>query len=143
MSELLEKAIIIATQAHTGQVDKAGESYILHPLRVMLKLKTEEEKIVGILHDVIEDTSITYKDLIKEGFSETIIEALKGVTKIDGETYMDFVRRAKTNPISKNVKLSDLEDNMNLDRIESPNEKDFKRIEKYKRAREILLDYSN
>lgn len=139
MGKLLEKAIIIATKAHSGQVDKAGESYVLHPLRVMMRLKTEEEKIVGVLHDVIEDTDITYEDLIKDGFSENIIEAIKGVTKIEGESYMDFVRRTKTNPISRNVKLSDLEDNMNIDRILNPTAKDFERIEKYKKAKEILL----
>lgn len=140
MGKLLDKAIIIATKAHTGQVDKAGQSYILHPLRVMMKLKTEEEKIVGVLHDTIEDTDITYDDLKKEGFSEEIIEAIKGVTKIEGEAYMDFVKRAKANPISRNVKLADLEDNMDLGRIASPTEKDFRRIEKYKEAKALLLE---
>lgn len=140
MGKLLDKAIVIAAKAHTGQVDKAGQSYILHPLRVMMKLKTEEEKIVGVLHDTIEDTDVTYDDLRKEGFSEEIIEAIKGVTKIDGEDYMDFVKRAKANPISRNVKLADLEDNMDLGRIASPTEKDFKRIEKYKEAKALLLD---
>lgn len=139
MGRLLEKAIIIATKAHSGQVDKAEESYVLHPLRVMLKLKTEDEKIVGVLHDVIEDTDVTYDDLRKEGFSEIIIEALKRVTKIDGEDYMDFVKRAKENPISSKVKLADLEDNMDINRIANPTEKDFKRIEKYKRAKAFLL----
>lgn len=139
MGRLLEKAIIIATKAHSGQVDKAEESYVLHPLRVMLKLKTEDEKIVGVLHDVIEDTDVTYDDLRKEGFSEIIIEALKRVTKIDSEDYMDFVKRAKENPISSKVKLADLEDNMDINRIANPTEKDFKRIEKYKRAKAFLL----
>ncbi|MHC1684741.1 MAG: GTP pyrophosphokinase [Clostridiaceae bacterium] len=139
MGKLLEKAIIIATKAHSGQVDKAGESYVLHPIRVMLKLKSEDEKIVGVLHDVIEDTQVTYDDLRKEGFSEVIIEALKRVTKIDGEDYMDFVKRAKENQISSKVKLADLEDNMDINRIANPTEKDYKRIEKYKKAKAFLL----
>ncbi len=140
MGKLLDKAIIIAVNAHSGQVDKAGEDYICHPLRVMLKLKTEEERIVGILHDVIEDTNMTYEQLRSEGFSETIIIALKNVTKEKVETYTDFVNRAKSNEISRVVKLADLEDNLDIARIHNPSKKDYERLEKYKNARAILLN---
>lgn len=139
MGKLLDKAIKIAVDAHSGQVDKAGVYYIFHPLRVMLKLSTEEERIVGILHDVIEDTNITYEKLKEEDFSNSILKALRNVTRVDGETYIDFIKRAKSNKISRAVKLADLEDNMDMSRITNPTEKDYRRLEKYKKAKEILL----
>lgn len=135
MSKLLDKAIIIAVENHSGKKDKAGKDYIFHPLRVMLNVKSEEAKIVAILHDIIEDTKITYDYLKKEGFPETIIEALKNVTRINGESYMHFIDRAKSNPISREVKLADLEDNMNLSRIPNPVKEDYERIKKYKKAK--------
>lgn len=139
MGKLLDKAITIAVNAHSGQVDKADADYIFHPLRVMLKLNSEEERIVGILHDVIEDTNITYEKLKEEGFSDTILEALRNITRTDGETYIHFVNRAKSNEISRAVKLADLEDNMDINRIPYPKEEDYERLEKYKNARDFLL----
>src|SRR2546426_247378 len=111
MKPTLEDAILLAAQAHLGQRDKNGQPYILHPLRVMLRLDTEAAKIVGVLHDVIEDTKYTRADLQKMGYSDEILQALDGVTKRAGESYEAFVLRAKANPISKQVKLADLEDN--------------------------------
>ena len=130
----LERAIAIAAQAHTGQTDKAGVPYILHPLRMMLSLQSEAERIVAVLHDVIEDTSWTFDDLRAEGFSEEVLAALETVTRREDETYEAFVLRAATNPIGRRVKLADLHDNSDLSRISSPTEKDFARLEKYKRA---------
>ena len=72
----LERAIEIARQAHAGQVDKGGADYIGHPLRVMGMGKTEEEKIVGVLHDVVEDSDWTFEMLESEGFSSEIIDPL-------------------------------------------------------------------
>lgn len=106
----LNRAIIIATQAHAGQVDKGGNPYILHPLRVMLKMPDEKTRIVAVLHDVLEDTPLTLEDLRKEGFSEDILEALDHLTRREGESYKKFIRRAKQHPISRLVKLEDIED---------------------------------
>lgn len=130
----LEKAIIIAVKAHEGQTDKAGEPYILHPLRMMLRLSSTEDRITAVLHDVIEDSPISLDDLRAQNFPEKIIEALNHVTKIPEESYDDFIKRAATNPISRRVKLVDLEDNSNLARIKNPTDQDRKRIEKYRRA---------
>jgi len=134
----LEKAIIIAAKAHVGQIDKAGEPYILHPLRMMLRLSSTEERITAILHDVVEDSEITFEDLRAEGFTEKIIEAVRSVTKKSGESYDDFIKRAAANPIAKRVKLADLEDNSNLSRIKNPTDSDLKRMEKYRKAIETI-----
>jgi (p)ppGpp synthase/HD superfamily hydrolase len=130
----LEQAISIAALAHEGQRDKAGAPYVLHPIRVMLRLSSPEERIVGVLHDVVEDTRITRDDLRATGFSEAVLEALDSVTERDGENYADFVVRAASNPIGRAVKLADLEDNCDLARIAAPTERDLERIEKYRRA---------
>ncbi len=130
----LERAIAIAAQAHLGQVDKAGSPYILHPLRVMMRLHSAEERIVGVLHDVLEDTAVTVADLRGEGFSEEILTALLAVTKSEGEDYESFVRRAAQNPIAKNVKMADLLDNSDLGRLSSVTPKDHERVLKYRRA---------
>ncbi|WP_064199049.1 HD domain-containing protein [Brevibacillus brevis] len=135
----LEKAIVIATQAHSGQTDKGDNPYILHPLRIMLKMPTVKTMIAAVLHDVIEDTEVTTKQLRNEGFSEEIVEAVIALTRDDGETYMEFVRRAKQNPIARLVKLGDLEDNSDLSRIPDPTEKDHERLLRYKEAIKELL----
>jgi (p)ppGpp synthase/HD superfamily hydrolase len=136
----LEQAIIVAADGHQGQYDKAGLPYIFHPLRVMMALTTEEEQIVGVLHDVLEDTVITEDRLRYFGFSELIIEAVKSVTRREGESYSVFIRRCKENEIGVKVKIVDLKDNMNISRIPNPSQEDFRRIEKYKKALAILLD---
>ncbi|WP_312117635.1 HD domain-containing protein [Brevibacillus reuszeri] len=139
----LEKAIVIATEAHAGQVDKGGSPYILHPLRIMLRMRTEDTMIAAVLHDVLEDTDVTVEDLKKAGISEAVIEGVVALTKQAGETYTDFIRRAKCNSIAKTVKLADLEDNCDLTRLSNPTEEDFQRVERYKRARsELLLNFS-
>lgn len=130
----LEKAILIATTAHQGQVDKAGSPYILHPLRVMFSCKTEDEQICAVLHDVIEDTAVTLEDLRAAGFKEEILNALNALTKRKNETYDEFINRVIQNQLACHVKLADLSDNMNLSRIPKPSEEDYKRIEKYRRA---------
>ncbi len=131
----LERAIAIAATAHAGQHDKAGAPYILHPLRVMLRLAAEAERITAVLHDVIEDCEgWSFERLRTEGFSVEIIEALRSVTKRDGESYEDFVKRACENPIGRRVKLSDLHDNCDLSRITAPSAKDHERIARYHRA---------
>jgi len=134
----LERAIAIAAEAHAGQVDKAGAPYILHPIRVMLRLSNPEERIAGILHDTVEDSNVTIDSLRNEGFSETVLTAIQSVTKQAGETYEDFILRAAKDPIGKLVKLADLDDNSDISRISSPTLKDIQRIEKYRHAIEII-----
>ena len=134
MTQTLERAIAIAATAHAGQVDKGGAPYILHPLKVMLRMTTLEERIVAVLHDVVEDCDISLDDLRKEGFSEEVLTAIQSVTKVPGESYEDFVERAAQNPIGRVVKLADLEENSDLSRIASPSWEDLERIEKYRRA---------
>jgi (p)ppGpp synthase/HD superfamily hydrolase len=135
----LERAIAIAVEAHAGQVDKAGTPYILHPLRVMLSLHTNDERIVGVLHDVCEDCpGWDFERLRREGFSEMIIVALASVTKIEGESYEDFVLRAARNPIGRNVKKADLMDNSDISRIAKPTARDHERLAKYARALALL-----
>ena len=131
----LQRAIEIATEAHKGQCDKSGNDYIGHPLRVMEMGKTEEEKIVGVLHDVVEDTPWTFEMLEAEGFSPTIIAALKCVTKVsENENYDDFIERVKKNPLAVAVKINDLSDNMDIRRLPYLSDKDVKRLKKYLKA---------
>lgn len=134
----LECAIAIAARAHEGQLDKGGEPYILHPLRVMLRLGTLEERVVGVLHDVLEDTAVSSESLRALGFSEEILAALISVTKLPNETYDEFVLRAASNPIGRRVKLADLADNSEISRINNPTSKDYARLEKYRHAIEII-----
>lgn len=135
----LERAIEIAAKAHAGQTDKAGEAYILHPLRVMLSLTTENERIAGVLHDVLEDTNVTLEQLKLEGFANEVLVALVALTKERGESRMQAAARAKKDPIARAVKLADNKDNSNISRIKSPTEKDFARLEEYRAVRELLL----
>jgi len=132
----LESAIAIAVRAHAGQTDKSGQLYILHPLRVMFRCQTDEQRIVAILHDVIEDTSVTVEELRNQGFSEMILAALDCVTKREGESYQAFVERAAANPIARQVKLADLEDNMDLRRLGAAaiGQKETDRLNRYIRA---------
>ncbi len=131
----LHRAIEIATEAHRGQLDKSGKDYIGHPLRVMEMGKTEEEKIVGVLHDVVEDTEWTFEGLAAEGFSEEVIVALRCVTKTsENENYDDFIERVKKNPLAVAVKINDLTDNMDIRRLPYLNDKDIKRLKKYLKA---------
>jgi (p)ppGpp synthase/HD superfamily hydrolase len=136
--KLLEKALTIALKAHAGQVDKSGAVYVFHPIRVAERCATEKEKIVALLHDTIEDISVTPEFLSEQGFPRTIIEAVLGVTRQKNESYEDFVRRACLNPISRQVKIHDLEDNMDIRRLGEVTEKDLPRLNKYLRAYEFL-----
>ena len=131
----LERAIQIATEAHKGQFDKAGREYIGHPIRVTEMGKTEDEKIVGVLHDVIEDTDWTFERLEAEGFSQEVINALRCVTKTsENENYDEFIDRVKKNPLAAAVKINDLTDNMDIRRLPYLSDKDVKRLKKYLKA---------
>ncbi len=131
----LERAIQIAVEAHAGAKDRGGKAYILHPISVMMRCETDEEKTVAILHDVVEDTDWTFEALRDEEFSETIIEALKTVTKhSEDEDYDEFIQRSLTNDIGRKVKIADLRENLDVTRIGELGKKDIERINKYKRA---------
>ena len=136
----LQRAIEIATEAHKGQFDKSGKDYIEHPLRVMEMGRSEQEKIVGVLHDVVEDTDWTFEMLAAEGFSEEIIAALRLVTKTsENENYDDFIERVKKNPLAVAVKINDLTDNMDIRRLPYLSDKDVKRLKKYLKAYKKLI----
>lgn len=136
----LDRAIEIAVKAHSGQVDKAGEPYILHPIRVMLRVNGVDARIVAILHDVVEDSEFTIDDLRNEGFSEAVLEAISALTKGKGESRVDAALRAASNDIARLVKLADNFENMDLSRIKNPTIEDYKRIKEYQEVRKILLN---
>ena len=139
MEDLLKRAIEIAREAHKGQVDKAGADYINHPLRVSSYCKNPIARIVALLHDTVEDTFVTLDSLRDEGFPEFIVSSVDNLTRKEGESYKNFILRCKSNPISQEVKLADLKDNMDLSRIPNPTLYDFRRLEKYKKAEKLLL----
>jgi (p)ppGpp synthase/HD superfamily hydrolase len=136
----LELAIALAARAHQGQVDKGGAPYILHPLRVMLRVSTNEERMAAVLHDVVEDCGWTLEQLASEGFPPEVIDAVDALTKRPGEEYEAFVLRAGANAIARKVKLADLADNSDPQRIAVFTERDRARLEKYRRAAEVLRE---
>ena len=130
----LEDAIALARRAHAGQFDKAGKDYIEHPLRVMENCTTDNSKIAAVLHDVVEDSEVTLDDLRQQNFAPQVVEAIALLTKTDGIEYSNYIAQIKNNAIAREVKMADLRDNMDLNRIAQPTEKDFKRLEKYRGA---------
>lgn len=136
----LNRAIEIASAAHAGQLDKGGHPYIMHPIRVMLAMETESERIVAVLHDVLEDCP-DYVWMVEEaGFSREVLAALNALTKRHGEPYADFIMRVTLNPLARRVKVADMRDNMDLSRIPNPTDKDRARVAKYARYVEVLAD---
>ncbi|ADO69928.1 HD domain-containing protein [Stigmatella aurantiaca] len=130
----LEDAIALAVEAHRGQRDKAGQTYILHPLRVMMRLETEAERMAAILHDVVEDTPYTLERLRALGYPEEVLGALDCLTKREGETYEAFVERIRPHPLARRVKLADLEDNMDVRRLPSVGPREAERLTRYRAA---------
>lgn len=140
MQQLLSKAISIALKAHEGQFDKAGMPYIGHVMRVMQAGKTEDEKIGGVLHDLVEDTNWTFEMLLAEGFPTHIIDALRCVTKLsDDEPYNAFIQRIKTNSLAVAVKINDLTDNLDVRRLQNITDQDVERLRKYHNAYQELI----
>ena len=135
----LERAIEIAAASHAGVKDNSGQPYLLHALRVMMKMDTEEQMMAAVLHDVVEDTSVTQENLAKEGFASVVLEAVDALTKRDDETRMDAARRAKSNVIARAVKLADNADTLDMTRIPAPSERDFARVGEYAAVRRFLL----
>ena len=139
----LENAIQLAAQSHAGQVDKAGQPYILHPIRVMLSVQGESARITAVLHDVVEDSKVTIGDLAAAGFKDEVVEAIRVLTKLPGELRIQAAARASSNPIARAVKLADVSDNMNLSRITQPTVKDYERMAEYARVRDLLESESH
>lgn len=136
--QLYHLAFKIAIEAHKGQVDKAGVDYIEHPKAVAELLEAKEEKIVALLHDVVEDTKVTFHDLEQYWFPNNIITALKLLTKPKKIDYMEYIKKIKENPLAKKVKIADLTHNSDLSRLKEITNKDLERLEKYKKALEYL-----
>ena len=140
MEQLLAKAITIALEAHKEATDKTGMPYAGHIMRVMQAGRTYDEKIVGVLHDLVEDTHWTFDMLLEEGFPPHIVDALRCVTKLhDDEPYEEFIKRVKTNPLAVAVKINDLTDNMDIRRLSELTDKDAKRLRKYLKAYRALV----
>lgn len=138
---MLEKAIAIAVEAHRGQIDKAGKPYILHPMRVMLAGTSENEMICGILHDVVEDTPVSIEMLTAEGFSDTVLDALQLLTHDRSVPYEEYIQLITGNPLAIQVKLYDLHDNLNRERLGILTLEDEYRMQKYKKSQEYLLRF--
>lgn len=132
--DIIEKSLEIALRAYSGQRDKAGKTYILHPLRIMSKMDSEYEMSVALLHDVIEDSDYSSADLLAEGIPLEVVDAVQLLSKVNGETYDQFIDRVIGNKLASKVKIADLEDNINVLRLESMGEKDLERIVKYHKA---------
>jgi len=130
---LLSKMLVLATTKHDGAFDKGGMPYILHPLKVMYYLKTDDEELncIALGHDLVEDTDVTYFLLRSMGFTDRVIEGIKSVTKVPGETHEEYKARVKSNPDGTKVKLCDLRHNSDIRRLKGVTEKDITRIAKY------------
>lgn len=133
--ELLGKVLVLATNAHAGQFDRGGNPYILHPLKVMHYLKTDDEELqcIALLHDVIEDTDTTWADLKAIGCTERVIEAVDALTKMPGQTYDEYKEEVFANEDAMRVKMADLRHNTDIRRLKGVTEKDILRLEKYNR----------
>jgi len=133
---MLDQAIEIAIKAHKGQKDKGGKPYILHPLRIAMRLRTEDEELmcIAILHDTIEDSDLKLEDLVAAGFSNRVVRAVDCLTKIEGEPYETFIKRCGMNEDARKVKLEDLRDNSDITRLKGLSRIDFDRMEKYQKA---------
>lgn len=135
-----ETAMKLALEVHEGQVDKGGEPYIRHPIRLMNKFSDETRRTVALLHDVLEDgKGITEETLRQHGFTEEVIEAVKALTREEDESYTAFIDRCSQNAIALDVKLEDLDDNLDMTRLKSVSGEDLKRAAKYRRAKKRLL----
>ena len=137
---LTKKALLISFNAHKDQKDKSGMPYVYHPYEVAIQMDDEYSTCVALLHDVVEDTDITLEDLKNEGFPKEVVDAIAMMTHDDKIPYLDYIREIKKNPIAAKVKLADLRHNSNFHRLEKIDEKALKRVEKYRKAIEILTE---
>lgn len=139
LADLLERAIALAVAAHAGQRDRYGRPYILHPLHLMSQMRTDEERIVAVLHDVVEDSDTTLADLIAAGFYPAIVDAVGLLTHDkSADSYEAYVARLKADPLARRVKLADLRHNMDLERLPELTDRDQARLARYHRAWRLL-----
>lgn len=133
MKTLLAKAIALASEKHMGQFDKGGNPYILHPLKVMHYLKSDDMELmmIAVMHDLVEDTDVTFAQLVEIGFSERVVSAVRLLTKMPGQTVREYIDGIKTNDDAIRVKLADLRHNTDIRRLKGITEKDFDRMQKY------------
>lgn len=140
MDDDIARAVEIAARVHAGQIDKGGEPYLLHPLRLMMKFQGRPIAMqVAVLHDVIEDSDMTLDDLLEAGFCRRVVSAVDALTRRKGESYDDFINRTMQDGIASDVKIADLEDNLDCCRLEEIGAADVKRLQKYLSAREALI----
>ena len=139
-NEQFQIALELAVEKHKNQTDKAGNPYILHPLHVMENVNSKEGKIVAILHDIIEDTDITEDYLLKIGLSKRIVDAVVALTRSEDIDYQEYIKNLSSNPLAKEVKLADLEHNLDLKRLPTLEEKDLERNRKYQFAYNYLIN---
>ena len=137
---MTKKAIKVMYENHKNQVDKSGIPYVFHPFHIAEQMDDENTTIVALLHDIVEDTDMTFEQLENEGFSREVIDALMLLTHNPNEDYYDYVKRIGTNPIAKAVKIKDLEHNMDLSRLDSISGWDLERVEKYKYCHDYLVN---
>lgn len=131
--EMLGRMLVLAANGHAGQFDRGNKPYILHPLKVMHYLKSEDEELqcIALGHDLVEDTYITEEILRQNGMSERVIEAILVLTKVDGEDYADYKIRVMSSVDAMKVKLADLRHNTDIRRLKGVTEKDIARMAKY------------
>ena len=139
-TNLTKKAIKLMFEAHKEQKDKTGLPYVFHPFYLATQMEDEITCTVALLHDLVEDTSYTFEDLITLGFPDEVINALRYLTHNDDVEYLDYVRKIKENKIAMKVKIADLKHNSDMSRLDNPTSYDYERAEKYKKALAILLD---
>lgn len=139
---LLAKAIALAADRHKDQFDKGGKPYILHVLKVMHYAKTEDLEVlqIAVLHDVVEDTDVTYVDLRNMGFSERVIAGIRALTKVKGQTHDEYLAGILANRDAIVVKMADLRHNSDIRRLKGVTEKDVKRVVKYHNMWVMLKD---
>ena len=137
-TEMTNKAMVLAYEAHQGQYDKSGLPYVFHPFHLAEQVDTEEAVTAALLHDVVEDTDYTLEDLRSMGFPDTVTDALALLTHDPSVPYMEYVERLKSNPIARSVKLADLTHNSDLSRLPVVTEKGLERVEKYRKAIKLL-----
>lgn len=135
---LLSKAVILATEAHDGQLDKGGQPYILHALRVMLAVSGEHEQQAAVLHDLVEDTGWSLNEIRRLGLHERVVNAVDCLTRRRDQSYDDYIRQCKVNQVARRVKIADLNDNLDESRIPNPTEHDRRRWDKYRKALQEL-----
>ena len=139
-TEATKKAMLLCYEAHRDQTDKSGVPYVFHPIHLAEQMRDEDTTVTALLHDVVEDTAYTFDDLVKMGFSENVITALKLLTHDKSVPYMEYVAKIKENPVAKAVKLADLAHNSDLSRLNSVDDKARSRIQKYEAAKKLLLE---